>query len=95
MIDVLMERYMKIDCACFTPNAERMDNIVRMARELKADGVLHYALQFCQPYTIEAQRVKNRLEAEGIPMLRLETDYSLSDAEQLKTRVEAFVETLG
>jgi len=37
--------------ACFTPNDERMDNIVRMARELKADGVIHYALQFCQPYT--------------------------------------------
>jgi benzoyl-CoA reductase/2-hydroxyglutaryl-CoA dehydratase subunit BcrC/BadD/HgdB len=95
MIDALVERYMKIDCACFTPNTERMDHIVEMARELKADGVVHYALQFCQPYTIEAQRVKSRLDAEGIPMLRLETDYSLSDAEQLKTRVEAFVETLG
>jgi len=27
-----------------------------------------------------------------IPMLSIETDYSMEDAEQLKTRVEAFVE---
>ncbi|HFC47004.1 MAG TPA: 2-hydroxyacyl-CoA dehydratase [Dissulfuribacter thermophilus] len=94
LLDALTERYMKIDCACFTPNEERLDHIVTLARELKVDGVIHYALQFCQPYSIEATRVEERLAEEDIPFLRIETDYSMEDTGALKTRVEAFIETL-
>ena len=92
MIDAIVDRYMRIDCACFTPNAERLDNIVRMAGELKVQGVIHYALSFCQPYAMEAYKVERALQSAGIPMLSIETDYSMEDVEQLKTRVEAFVE---
>ena len=35
LIDALVDRYMQIDCACFTPNRERLDHIVEMARDLK------------------------------------------------------------
>ena len=92
LIDALVDRYMQIDCACFTPNQERLDHIVEMARELNVDGVIHYGLSFCQPYAIEAFKVEKALKAAGIPMLAIETDYSMEDVEQLKTRVEAFVE---
>ncbi len=94
MIDAIVDRYMRIDCACFTPNPERLEHIVQMAKDLKADGVIHYALQFCHPYAIEAYKVEKALNKEDIPLLRLETDYSMEDIEQLKTRVEAFVELM-
>ena len=51
-----------------------------------------YGLSFCQPYTMEAFKVEKALSAAGIPMLVIDTDYSMEDVEQLKTRVEAFVE---
>lgn len=92
LLNALVDRYMRIDCACFTPNTERMDNIVSMARDLNADGVIHYGLSFCQPYAMEAFKVERALKAANIPMLSIETDYSMEDVEQLKTRVEAFVE---
>jgi len=92
MLDALVDRYMRIDCACFTPNQERLQNIVSMARDLQVKGVIHFALNFCQPYAIEAFKVGKSLEAVGIPMLSIETDYSMEDVEQLKTRVEAFLE---
>jgi len=92
MIDAIVNRYMRIDCACFTPNTERLEHIVDMARELGVKGVIHYALSFCQPYSMEAYKVEKALKAAGIPMLAIETDYSMEDVEQLKTRVEAFVE---
>jgi hypothetical protein len=38
--------------------------------------------------------VENALEERHIPCLRIETDYSMEDVGQLKTRVEAFVEQL-
>jgi benzoyl-CoA reductase/2-hydroxyglutaryl-CoA dehydratase subunit BcrC/BadD/HgdB len=94
MLDAIAERYMRIDCACFTPNTERLEHIVEMAGDLKADGVIHYGLSFCQPYAIEAFKVEKALTAADIPMLSIETDYSMEDVEQLKTRVEAFVEML-
>ena len=94
MLDALAERYMRIDCACFTPNTERLDNITGMAKDLQVDGVIHYGLSFCTPYAVEAFKVEKALEKAGIPMLSIETDYSMEDVEQLKTRVEAFVEMI-
>ena len=61
---------------------------------LKADGVVHYNLQFCQTYANEAVKVEEALAKEDIPLLRIETDYSDEDAGQLRTRVEAFLEML-
>jgi benzoyl-CoA reductase/2-hydroxyglutaryl-CoA dehydratase subunit BcrC/BadD/HgdB len=95
MIDAIADRYMKIDCACFTPNTERLDNVTSLAKAVKADGVVHYSLLFCQPYSHEALKVDKALAAANIPMLSIETDYSMEDVEQLKTRIEAFVETLA
>lgn len=92
MLDAIVDRYMEIDCACFTPNTERLDHIVEMAKDLKVNGVIHYALSFCQPYTMEAYKVEKALTAANVPMLAIETDYGMEDIGQLKTRVEAFVE---
>jgi benzoyl-CoA reductase/2-hydroxyglutaryl-CoA dehydratase subunit BcrC/BadD/HgdB len=93
-IKALADRYMKIHCACFTPNNERLDDIVRLAKEYRVDGVVHYNLQFCHTYANEAVEVEQRLAKENIPLLRIETDYSDEDAGQLKTRIEAFLEMI-
>ncbi|MBD3235386.1 MAG: 2-hydroxyacyl-CoA dehydratase [Candidatus Eisenbacteria bacterium] len=93
-LDRIADRYLDIDCACFTPNPERLDHIAAMAQRYRADGVVHYALQFCAPYTIEARHVERRLSERKIPLLRIETDYSMEDLPQLETRVQAFLEML-
>jgi benzoyl-CoA reductase/2-hydroxyglutaryl-CoA dehydratase subunit BcrC/BadD/HgdB len=93
-LHAIADRYMNIHCACFTPNHERLDDIVRLAREYQADGVIHYHLQFCHTYATEAVQVERRLEEEGIPLLRIETDYSDEDEGQLKNRIEAFLEMI-
>jgi benzoyl-CoA reductase/2-hydroxyglutaryl-CoA dehydratase subunit BcrC/BadD/HgdB len=90
----IAERYMEIHCACFTPNDERLDDIVRLAREYQVDGVVHYNLQFCHTYANEAVKVERALATEGIPLLRLESDYSDEDVGQLRTRVDAFLEMI-
>ena len=94
MMTAIVDRYFKVDCAIFTPNAERLAHIEEMAAAYKADGVIHYGLQFCQPYLMEAIPVEKALEKRNIPCLRIETDYSMEDAGQLKTRIEAFVEQI-
>ena len=95
MMEAIVDRYFQVDCAIFTPNPDRLEHIQEMVAEYKADGVIHYGLQFCQPYLMEAIPVEKALEEKNIPCLRIETDYSMEDVGQLKTRVEAFVEQLG
>ena len=94
LMEAIVDRYFKVDCAIFTPNPERLDHIETMAREYRADGVIHFGLQFCQPYLMESLPVEKALKEKGIPVLRVETDYSSEDVQQLQTRVEAFLELL-
>jgi benzoyl-CoA reductase/2-hydroxyglutaryl-CoA dehydratase subunit BcrC/BadD/HgdB len=95
LMEAIVERYFRVDCAIFTPNPDRLDHIIDMFREYRAEGVIHYCLQFCQPYLMESIPVEKGLGERGIPVLRIETDYSMEDVGQLKTRVEAFVEMLA
>ncbi len=93
-IMALADRYMKTNCACFTPNQARMEDIVRYVKDYKADGVIDYTLQFCGIYSTESYLLRETLRNEGIPFLHIETDYSEQDSEQLRTRIEAFIEIL-
>jgi benzoyl-CoA reductase/2-hydroxyglutaryl-CoA dehydratase subunit BcrC/BadD/HgdB len=95
LMEALVDRYFKIDCAIFTPNEDRLEHIKSMAKAYNADGVIHYNLQFCSPYVVESYPVEQALIAGGIPAIRIDTDYSQEDMGQLKTRVEAFIETLS
>jgi len=94
-IRALAERYMKINCACFTPNSRRIDDILRLAEEYHVDGIIDVSLQFCGLYSTESHLVQQALKKEGIPVLHLETDYSEQDYGQLETRIQAFLEMLG
>jgi benzoyl-CoA reductase/2-hydroxyglutaryl-CoA dehydratase subunit BcrC/BadD/HgdB len=66
-----------------------------MYRDYRADGVVHYGLQFCQPYIIESMPMERRLQDLGVDILRVETDYSQEDVGQLQTRIEAFIEIIS
>lgn len=95
MIMALAERYMSINCACFTPNTGRIDDIKRLVEEYKADGVIDINLKFCSLYDIEGYTVEKALKEAGIPVLGIETDYNDQDSQQLRTRIGAFVEILN
>jgi len=93
-ITALAERYIKIPCACMTPNDRRIETIIDLAKQFNVDGVVYYTLQSCHGYNIERYRVQQALKKAGIPMLAIETDYGDSDVEQIGIRVEAFLEML-
>lgn len=94
MLEKLTERYMKIDCSCFTPNDDRIDQIIKEYRASGAQGIIDYCLQFCHTYNVEAVKLRQACEKEGIPFMAIESDYSPEDVGQLQTRVEAFLEQI-
>ena len=90
----LAYRYMKTNCACFTPNRARAEDIIRYVKNYKADGVIDCSLQFCGLYSAESYLISEALKGEGIPFFHIEMDYSKQDSGQLRTRIEAFIEML-
>ncbi|MFH1777475.1 MAG: double-cubane-cluster-containing anaerobic reductase [Candidatus Omnitrophota bacterium] len=93
-MEVILEHYSNIHCACFTPNEERVEDILRLVEEYKVDGVIVNNLTFCTNYAVEHAKVEKTLKEKGVSVLKIETDYSNSDAESLKIRVEAFIEMI-
>ncbi|WP_027718004.1 double-cubane-cluster-containing anaerobic reductase [Desulfovirgula thermocuniculi] len=94
-IRALARAYFKTNCACFTPNSRRIEDILDLVERTRADGVIYYNLQFCQGYAVEYHAVEKALKARNIPVLWVETDYSEEDTAQLQLRIKAFLEMLG
>jgi benzoyl-CoA reductase/2-hydroxyglutaryl-CoA dehydratase subunit BcrC/BadD/HgdB len=94
-LNAIADRYIKIDCACFSPNNERIQAISEITKDYSVDGVIQYILQYCHGYNVEAIRVAEILKKENIPNVKIETDYSEEDMGQLRTRIDAFLEQLS
>ena len=90
----LAERYLQIGCSVMTPNDNRMKLLAQLIREFKSDGVVEMTLQACHTYNLETERVRRLMQKEGMPFISVETDYSATDAGQIKTRIAAFIEML-
>ncbi len=92
-IKAVADRYLGIPCSCMTPNTGRFETIQRLANDFKIDGIIDMTWQFCHTYHIESHVIQRKVrDTLGVPFLHLVTDYSTSDTEQLRTRIEAFLE---
>jgi len=94
LLQNVADRYLEVNCACFSPNDARVEDIKKLINDYKVDGVILYTLSFCTPYEVEAMSIQNLLKEGHIPVISITTDYSSEDAGQLKTRVEAFIEMI-
>ena len=95
-LDAIADRYLRVTCSCMTPNNQRFDDIDYMISEFNIDGVIDLTWQSCHTFNIESYRVGELVkEKHGLPFLHIVTDYSQSDAGQLRLRIEGFMEQLG
>lgn len=92
----IAEQYLKVACPCMSPNPGRYELLGRMLDDFAADGVVDLTWQACHAYNIESYSVAKWVEEERrLPFLQIETDYSDSDTERLRVRIEAFLELMG
>ena len=88
-------RYLRTPCSCMTPNQGRFDLVRLLAREFKVDGIIDQTWQFCHTYNVETSSIQDMAASTlGLPFMHIDTDYSDNDTEQLRTRVEAFLEMI-
>jgi benzoyl-CoA reductase/2-hydroxyglutaryl-CoA dehydratase subunit BcrC/BadD/HgdB len=73
---------------------KRFDHLMKLAKEYDVAGVVWYQLLYCDTYDIESYFFEKQLDGTGLRMLKLESDYNVQDRGPLRTRIEAFVETI-
>ncbi|MCA1945495.1 MAG: 2-hydroxyacyl-CoA dehydratase family protein [Desulfovibrio sp.] len=91
-LEAIAARYLATPCSVMTPNTARLELLAEMIDLFQADAVVDLAWHGCHTYAIEQHTVRTFMQERGMPYLALETDYSEADAEQLRVRIEAFLE---
>jgi benzoyl-CoA reductase subunit C len=66
-----------------------------MIRDFKVDGIIGERLTFCDIWTIEHYQLGKEFKPEGTPYMQLDREYILGGVGQLRTRIQAFLETIG
>jgi benzoyl-CoA reductase/2-hydroxyglutaryl-CoA dehydratase subunit BcrC/BadD/HgdB len=94
-MQALAQQYLATPCSVMSPNTGRFELLKEMIDAFIVDGVIDLTWQACHTYNVEAYQVNEFVDDNfGIPTLHLETDYSESDTEQIRVRIEAYLEML-
>ncbi|MBN2040619.1 MAG: 2-hydroxyacyl-CoA dehydratase [Spirochaetes bacterium] len=79
----------------FRPGTERLNFLIRLAKDYNTDGLIWYHLMFRESYKVESHFFPDMLKKEtGIPMFVLESEYDDMEKGPMRTRIETFLETI-
>ena len=97
--DAICRHYLQWNqCARFMDGGkidQRHDEIKKLADEFHADGVIFESMKFCEFWSYEKVLSNHIFTNElGIPCCTIEKEYALGAVGQLRTRFQAFVESL-
>ncbi len=74
---------------------ERKEYVENLAKEYKADGIIYQQMKFCDPWAYERMTGTVALRDEkNYPVLQVDRPYSIGASGQMRTRVQAFVESI-
>ena len=73
----------------------RREYVKRLAEEYAADGIIYEQIKFCDPWAYERMIGSHVLHNDfGYPVLSIDRPYSTSGTGQLRTRIQAFIESI-
>ncbi len=73
----------------------RVEEIMKSIEAYRVDGVVVEFIKFCDTWGIESGLLAGALRKKGIPVLCIEREYMLTGEGQIKTRIQAFFESMG
>lgn len=73
---------------------DRTAYVQNLVKEFRADGVVLEIIKFCDVWGVEMTPFADELKKAGIPVLAVEREYRHTGEGQLKTRVQAFLESM-
>ena len=74
---------------------QRHNEVAQLVKTFKADGVIYENMKFCEFWSYEKVLASNILMSDfGVPCCTIEKEYALGAVGQLRTRFQAFIESL-
>jgi benzoyl-CoA reductase/2-hydroxyglutaryl-CoA dehydratase subunit BcrC/BadD/HgdB len=64
-------------------------------KDWKINGVVMLLVRYCDPFAFEMPSLKDYLNSIGVPSTYIEYDYTTGALAPMRTRVEAFIETIS
>jgi benzoyl-CoA reductase subunit C len=64
-------------------------------RDWKINGVVLLLVRYCDPFAFEMPSLKDYLNSIGVPNTYIEYDYTIGALAPMRTRAEAFIETIS
>ena len=98
-LDQICRHYMEVsECARYISDekvAQRRQTADRLVREYNADGIIYEQMKFCDYWGFERALASHIMSTEmGWPVLSIDRPYNARSSGQLRTRFQAFVESL-
>nr|MCR4606851.1 2-hydroxyacyl-CoA dehydratase family protein [Oscillospiraceae bacterium] len=95
----ICRHYMEVsECARYIADEkvmQRRETADRLAREFKAEGIIYEQMKYCDYWGFERALVSHIMHDEyGWPVLSIDRLYNNGNSGQLRTRCQAFVESL-
>lgn len=73
----------------------RREYVNALAKEYNADGIIYEQIKFCDPWAYERMVGSHVLQHDfGYPVLSVDRPYTIAGSGQMRTRVQAFVESI-
>ena len=73
----------------------RQDYVDSLVHEYNADGIIYEQMKFCDPWAYERMTGTFAMrEKHGHPVLSIDRPYAVGNSGQIRTRVQAFVESI-
>ena len=95
-LKALARRYLsKAPCARMQPADERNQRVKKMVQDYNVRGIIYETIMFCDIYGENYPLLREELKDQDVPILSLSREAAFSGAGQLKTRVQAFFESIG
>jgi benzoyl-CoA reductase/2-hydroxyglutaryl-CoA dehydratase subunit BcrC/BadD/HgdB len=95
-IDALVERHFKR--GFYSPIHDdvykNFEEIHRLYKETKAEAIVYVHIEFCESQEFDLPDLKKMIKKEGIPIHVLDTEYQTTSLSHVRTRLQAFSESL-
>ncbi len=95
-VDGLTERHFKR--GFFSPIHDdvykNFEEVKALYHKTKAEAIIYVHIEFCESQEYDLPDLKNMIKKEGIPMHTLDTEYQTLSLSHVRTRLQAFFESL-
>lgn len=92
----LARRYIRnVSCPRMIDHGGRQQFMQQLVKDFRVDGIIIQRMKYCDLWGGEGAMIQWDMRKNGMPCMVLEREYLMTSVGQTRTRVQAFLETIG